>query len=120
MAAKPKPNDKSELRLVPGEATGGVAFDKIIHEQVRLGILSALAVNASLTFTELKQLMDSTDGNISVHSRKLEDAGYISCKKQFKGRTPQTVYKMTAKGRRALTSYLDHMEALIRATRGGK
>ena len=120
MAARSSPDDSSELRRLPGLAMGACTFDKIIHEQLRLGILSALAVNPSLSFTELKELLESTDGNVSVHARKLEDAGYVSCKKQFKGRTPRTVYRLTAKGRRALTRYLDHMEALIRAARGGK
>ena len=97
---------------------GGTAFDKLIHEQLRLGMLSALAVNSVLTFTELREMLETTDGNLSVHARKLEDAGYVSCKKTFQGRTPRTVFRLTARGRRALTRYLDHMEALIRAARG--
>lgn len=97
---------------------GDAGFDKLIHEQLRLGILSALAVNETLSHTELRELLEATDGNVSVHARKLEEAGYVSCKKQFQGRTPRTVYRLTAKGRKALTRYLDHMEALIRATRG--
>ena len=97
---------------------GDTGFDKLIHEQLRLGILSALAVNSTLSHTEPREMLEATDGNVSVHARKLEEAGYVSCKKQFKGRTPRTVYRLTAKGRRALTRYLDHMEALIRATRG--
>jgi len=120
MAAKPRHDDSSALRSVPGLAMGSRSFDRLIHEQLRLGILSALAVNPSLSFTELKEMLDSTDGNVSVHARKLEDAGYVSCKKHFKGRTPRTVFRLTAKGRRALTRYLDHMEALIRAARGGE
>ena len=96
----------------------GTSFDKLIHEQLRLGMLSALAVNPALTFTELKEMLATTDGNLSVHARKLEDAGYVSCKKTFQGRTPRTVFRLTATGRRALTRYLDHMEALIRAARG--
>jgi len=94
-------------------------FDRLVHERTRLAIVSALAVNASLTFNELKQLLGATDGNLSVHARKLEDAGYIACTKSFSGRLPKTEYKLTAAGRRALEKYLDHMEALIRATREG-
>jgi DNA-binding MarR family transcriptional regulator len=89
----------------------------LIHERLRLGILSALAVNESLTFNDLKQLMQTTDGNLSVHARKLEEAGYIACSKSFEGRVPKTEYTITTSGRRALERYLDHMEALIRATR---
>ncbi|MES2180111.1 MAG: transcriptional regulator [Gemmatimonadota bacterium] len=103
---------------VEGQAEeGALALDRLIHERLRLGIVSALAVNASLTFNELKQLMQTTDGNLSVHARKLEDAAYITCKKSFEGRVPRTEYKLTALGRKALERYLDHMEALIRATR---
>src|SRR5437764_2265365 len=92
-------------------------LDRIIHERMRLGIVSALAVNDSLTFNELKRLLETSDGNISVHARKLEDAGYITCTKSFEGRMPKTEYALTTSGRRALERYLDHMEALIRATR---
>ena len=92
-------------------------LDRLIHERQRLGIVSALAVNESLTFNELKTLMQTTDGNLSVHARKLEDAGYITCKKSFEGRVPRTEYSLTAPGRRALERYLDHMEAIIKATR---
>ena len=84
---------------------------------MRLGIVSALAVNDTLTFNDLKRLMNTTDGNLSVHARKLEDAAYITCTKSFEGRMPRTEYRLTATGRRALERYLDHMEALIRATR---
>lgn len=94
-------------------------LDRLIHERLRLGIVSALAVNESLTFSELKELMKTTDGNLSVHARKLEDAEYIACTKSFDGRTPKTEYKLTASGRRALERYLNHMEALIKATRDG-
>ena len=90
-------------------------LDKVIHERMRLGIISALAANERLSFTELKRLLDTTDGNISVHARKLEDAGYLTCEKSFKGRTPLTEYKITSSGREALERYLDHMEALINA-----
>jgi DNA-binding MarR family transcriptional regulator len=92
-------------------------LDRLIHERLRLGIVSALAVNDSLTFNELKTLMATTDGNLSVHARKLEDAGYIACTKSFEGRVPRTEYRITPTGRRALERYLDHMEALIRRTR---
>lgn len=94
-------------------------LDRLIHERVRLGIVSALAVNAALSFNELKALLGTTDGNLSVHARKLEDAQYITCTKSFEGRIPRTQYRLTAAGRRALERYLDHMEALIRATRQG-
>jgi DNA-binding MarR family transcriptional regulator len=92
-------------------------FDRLIHERMRLGIVSALAANTSLTFNELKDLLDSTDGNLSVHARKLEEAGYIACSKSFEGRMPRTEYSLTTEGRQALEKYLNHMEALIRATK---
>ncbi|HUI81933.1 MAG TPA: transcriptional regulator [Bryobacteraceae bacterium] len=96
---------------------GAPKLDRLIHERLRLGILSALSVNESLTFNELKKLLDTTDGNLSVHARKLEEAGYIGCTKSFEGRMPRTDYRLTAAGKRALERYLDHMEALIRAMR---
>ncbi|MGH7531528.1 MAG: winged helix-turn-helix domain-containing protein [Gemmatimonadales bacterium] len=92
-------------------------LDRLIHERVRLAILSALAANPILTFNELKRLLRTSDGNLSVHARKLEEAGYVGCTKSFAGRVPKTEYRLTALGRRALERYLDHMEALIRATR---
>jgi DNA-binding transcriptional ArsR family regulator len=92
-------------------------LDRLIHERLRLGIVSALAVNESLTFSELKDLMKTTDGNLSVHARKLEDAEYITCTKSFDGRTPRTEYKLSAAGKRALERYLNHMEALIKVMR---
>ncbi len=92
-------------------------LDRLIHERMRLGIVSALAANESLTFNDLKNLMRTTDGNLSVHARKLEEAGYIICTKSFEGRVPKTEYKIAPVGRRALEQYLDHMEALIRAMR---
>ena len=92
-------------------------LDGLIHERMRLGIVSALAANESLTFSELKELLKTTDGNVSVHARKLEDAEYVSCAKSFEGRMPKTEYRLTDKGRRALEKYLNHMEALIRAAR---
>ena len=93
------------------------SLDRLIHERIRLGIVSALAVNRSLTFNEVKALLNTTDGNLSVHARKLEEADYILCSKSFDGRLPKTEYRLTASGRKALERYLDHMEALIRATR---
>jgi DNA-binding MarR family transcriptional regulator len=102
----------------PAPARQGVAaLDRVIHERIRLGVISALAVNDSLTFTELKELLQVTDGNLSVHARKLEEAGYVSCTKGFEGRVPKTEYRLTIAGRRALEKYLAHMEALIQATR---
>ena len=104
-----------KTKVQPGPAN----LDRLIHERVRLAIVSALAVRESLTFNELKALLKTSDGNLSVHARKLEDAEYITCDKSFEGRVPKTEYRLTALGRRALERYLDHMEALIRATRGG-
>jgi DNA-binding transcriptional ArsR family regulator len=98
-------------------AGGAQKLDRLIHERLRLGILSALSVNDSLTFNELKKLLETTDGNLSVHARKLEEAGYVTCAKSFEGRMPKTEYKLSAAGRRALDRYLDHMEALIQVTR---
>src|SRR5215831_4535318 len=100
-----------------GAAGGAPKLDRLIHERLRLGILSALSVNDSLTFNELKKLIETTDGNLSVHARKLEEAGYISVTKSFEGRMPRTDYRLTAAGRRAMERYLDHMEALIQAMR---
>ena len=91
------------------------SLDRLIHERIRLGIVSALAANASLTFNDLKRLLKTTDGNLSVHARKLEEAKYIACTKSFEGRVPRTDYALTATGRRAFEKYLDHMEALIQA-----
>jgi len=114
--------DARPLRSLDSEASpraepGALSLDRLIHERMRLGIVSALAVNDTLTFNDLKRLMNTTDGNLSVHARKLEDAAYITCTKSFEGRVPRTEYRLTASGRRALERYLDHMEALIRATR---
>jgi DNA-binding transcriptional ArsR family regulator len=112
--------EEKSRRGGPLKATGetpAVNLDRVIHERTRLGIVSALAVNASMTFSELKELVQASDGNLSVHARKLEDAGYIHCSKSFSGRMPRSDYRLTAAGRRALEGYLDHMEALIRATR---
>ena len=114
----------------PGEARGRLQvlagywsdpeageFDRLVYERVRLGIMSVLAVNPALSFSELRELLGTSDGNLSVHARKLEDAGYISCKKTFEGRLPRTEYRLTKKGRGALERYLSHMESLISAVR---
>ena len=103
-----------------GRAALAPDLDQVIHERVRLAIVSALAVNDSLSFNELKALLKTSDGNLSVHARKLEDAGYVICLKGFEGRVPHTEFRLSAAGRRALERYLDHMEALIRATRSEK
>jgi DNA-binding HxlR family transcriptional regulator len=117
-ARKRAPRNEPEREL--GAAVAGEAplkLDQLIHERVRLGIVSALAVNGSVSFTDLKGLLSTTDGNLSAHARKLEEAGYIACRKSFEGRVPKTEYALTALGRRELQAYLDHMEAIIRATR---
>lgn len=103
----------------PHAGEGPQDLDRLVHERIRLGILSALAANKSMSFTDLKELLKTSDGNLSVHARKLEDAAYLSCTKSFEGRMPKTEYQITAKGRRALERYLDHMEAVIRAMRRG-
>ncbi len=93
-------------------------LDRLVHERVRLAIVSSLAVNDRLSFTDLRELLEATDGNLSVHCRRLEEARYISCRKEFEGRIPRTTYSLTDRGRQALNRYLDHMEAIIEATRG--
>jgi len=113
---------RREKRPQPGPvelpaAVTAEKLDRLVHERLRLGILSALSVNESLTFNELKKLLDTTDGNLSVHARKLEEAGYVTCTKTFAGRVPRSDYKLSSAGRRALERYLDHMEALIQAMR---
>jgi DNA-binding transcriptional ArsR family regulator len=108
-------SDAGPEPLLP--AKSATQLDRLIHERLRLGILSALAAEKSLTFTELKKLLDVSDGNLSVHARKLEDAAYVTCEKGFDGRVPRTEYRITAAGRKALEKYLDHMEALIRVAR---
>jgi DNA-binding HxlR family transcriptional regulator len=100
-----------------GGAAVPLELDRLIHERMRLAIVSALAVNESLSFNELKHLLETTDGNLSVHARKLEEAGYVVCTKTFEGRVPRTDYRLSDAGRRALERYLSHMEGLIRATR---
>ena len=109
------------LAAVPGEAAprASLALDRLIHERVRLAIVSALAVTESLTFNQLKHLVGATDGNLSVHARKLEDAGYVECLKSFEGRVPRTEFRLSATGRDALEQYLAHMEGIIRSTRAG-
>jgi DNA-binding HxlR family transcriptional regulator len=117
---KPREREGSfEAIRNPARKTVPADLDRLIHERIRLGIVSALAVNRSLTFNELKALLKTTDGNLSVHARRLEEADYIVCTKSFDGRLPKTEYRLAAAGRKALERYLNHMEALIRATREG-
>ena len=111
----PKSSPRGQRLVLAGGATR--ALDRVIHERLRLGIVSALAVNESMTFNDLKRALGATDGNLSVHARKLEDSGYIACEKKFQGRVPCTEYRLSPQGRAALEGYLTHMEALIRATR---
>ena len=116
----PQENLRGQRRSGPTDGPAAAAeLDRLIHERVRLAIVSALAVNESLTFNDLKQLLKTTDGNLSVHARKLEEAQYVVCTKSFDGRVPRTEYKLTTAGRRALERYLGHMESVIRAARGG-
>ena len=113
------PTGPPGLRSEPGGALDGgpLELDRLIHERMRLGIVSALAVNDALSFNDLKAMLGATDGNLSVHARKLEEAGYLECRKSFQERVPRTEYRLTARGRRALAEYLDHMESLIQAVR---
>ena len=110
-----KDENSQGLRVAQAAENISNDLDKVIHERMRLGIISALAANEKLSFVDLKNLLNTTDGNISVHARKLEDAGYVTCEKSFKGRMPLTEFAITKEGRAALTRYLDHMEALIRS-----
>jgi DNA-binding HxlR family transcriptional regulator len=112
---RPEPGDRGVSPAVPSREAP--QLDRLIHERVRLAIVSGLAVNETLTFNELKRLLKTTDGNLSAHARKLEEAQYVRCTKSFAGRVPKTEYRLTPAGRRALERYLDHMEALIQATR---
>ena len=114
--AAPSPASSASEQM--GSATAS-DLDRLIHERIRLGIVSALAVNATLSFNEIKALMGTTDGNLSVHARKLEDAGYVRCEKSFARRMPRSDYTLTPAGRRALERYLEHMEAIIKVTREG-
>lgn len=116
-ASRPAEESQSLKGIAGGRAALAPDLDRIIHERIRLAIVSVLAVNDTLSFNELKALLDTTDGNLSVHARKLEEAGYVACLKSFDGRIPRTEYRLTAQGRKALERYLEHMEALIRATR---
>lgn len=113
---EPAASSLQDVRAAKGKHSAP-ALDRLIHERMRLGIISSLAANESLTFNELKNLMGTTDGNLSVHARKLEDGGYIVCTKSFEGRLPKTEYKLTAAGKRALENYLSHMETLIHQMR---
>jgi DNA-binding MarR family transcriptional regulator len=122
MAARQAVVRKAREAAAPRRQAETASFpdlDRLIHEKTRLAIVSALAVNPSLTFNELKEILKTTDGNVSVHARKLEEASYLNCRKSFEGRMPRTEYSLTAAGRRALERYLSHMEALIKATRAG-
>jgi len=112
-AAKPAPV------VTAGRTNEDTKFDRLVYERVRLGIMSALAVNEQLTFNELKALFEVSDGNLSAHARKLEEAGYLSCSKSFEGRRPKSEYRLTPVGRKALYRYLEHIEAVIKATRRG-
>ncbi len=115
-----KPRSQRPVKVVAEHETVENALpnlDRVIHERMRLGIVSALAVNDSLSFNELKKLLQTTDGNLSVHARRLEEANYVECSKSFEGRMPKTEYKLTVAGRKAFERYLDHMEALIQAMR---
>ncbi|HEV2735946.1 MAG TPA: transcriptional regulator [Longimicrobiaceae bacterium] len=114
----PQEGEDFGLRSVAGGAAESAPeLDRLIHERIRLAIVSALAVNEKLSFNALKDMLSATDGNLSVHARKLEEAGYVACTKSFEGRVPRTEYRLTPEGRRALELYLDHMEALIQAVR---
>ena len=114
------PRKRAKLATVPGTARENedATFDRLVYERVRLGIMSALAVREELTFSELKALFDVSDGNLSAHARKLEEAKYLTCTKSFADRRPKSVYRLTQCGRDALNRYLDHVEAVIKATRG--
>jgi DNA-binding MarR family transcriptional regulator len=119
-AAAPEAPAKQRLRAVAGYFAGPEAGDndRLIYERVRLGIMSALSVNPSMSFAELKELLNTSDGNLSTHARKLEDAGYIACKKKFASRVPKTEYSLTVKGKKMFARHLEHMESLIQAAKG--
>src|SRR5882724_9701049 len=118
-AAETTTRKRPKLASVPGSAheNDDATFDRLVYERVRLGIMSALAVREELTFSELKALFDVSDGNLSAHARKLEEARYLTCSKSFEGRRPKTIYRLTPLGRSALNRYLDHVETVIKATR---
>jgi DNA-binding HxlR family transcriptional regulator len=111
---------RAAVTPISPRTSGAPHLDRVIHERMRLGIISALAANPSLTFNDLKKLLETTDGNLSVHARKLEEAGYVLCTKSFEGRMPRTEYGITEEGRKALTKYIDHMESLIEAMKGNQ
>lgn len=113
MKSPAKARGASPPRPAPARGGEALSLDRVIHERVRLAIVSALAASPSLTFNELKDLLGTSDGNLSVHARRLEDAGYVACEKGFEGRVPRTVYRLTSSGRRAFARYVDHLEALI-------
>src|ERR1700704_2394649 len=119
-AAEAATRKRPKLASVPGSAheNDDATFDRLVYERVRLGIMSALAVRDEVTFSELKSLFDVSDGNLSAHARKLEEGRYLTCTKSFEGRRPKSIYRITAKGRAALSRYLDHVETVINATRG--
>ncbi len=117
--APPRKRPKLASVALPPRETEDGTFDRLVYERVRLGIMSALAVREELTFSELKALFDVSDGNLSAHARKLEEAKYVTCTKSFADRRPKSVYRLTPRGRAALNRYLDHVEAVIKATRGG-
>ena len=117
MAEPARSARRKAVPAAPGAAAAGL--DRVIHERARLGIVSALAANPVLSFQDLKGLLGLTDGNLAIHARRLEEAGYLACTKGFAGRVPRTEYRLTAAGRRALSGYLEHMESIIRAARGG-
>ncbi len=119
-AARKLDNNGAENRRLSAVHNDIPQLDRLIHEKLRLGIVSALAAAPTLSFTDLKKLLETSDGNLSVHARKLEEAGYIHCEKSFEGRMPKTEYRLTSSGRKALERYLDHMEALVVAMRGNR
>ena len=122
VAASPKSVRAAEagtsLKSLDGDASAPLSLDRVIHERVRLAIVSTLAVHEMLTFNEIKAMLETTDGNLSVHARKLEDAGYVACKTGYEGRVPRTEYRITASGRGALERFLSHMVALIKRVGG--
>jgi len=117
LPVSPKSPSRPVTPVYGTAASGQSGFDRLIYERVRLGIMSALATNEELTFNELKSLFNASDGNLGAHARKLEEAGYVACTKSFEARRPKSIYKITAAGRKALLRYLEHIEAVIKATR---
>lgn len=121
IGTRPHPQDRTPAPSPAPASAIAASLDRLLHDRMRLGIVSALAAadEMSLSFTALKSALRATDGNLGGHARRLEEAGYVSCEKTFEGRTPRTAYRLTAAGRRALEKYLSHLDAIIRATRGG-